>query len=149
MLTNKDPKNAGEKVFSYSGDISPNTTDRIIEQIEQTIDNYDQLGRLKKKILAISIEVLQNLYHHGQKSEETDEEFNILVDDNYCYLVSSNGVSAGIVEKLQKSIEHINQLSDEELKKYYMEKLNNQEFSAKGGGGLGLIDIARKSGTKL
>lgn len=149
MVTNEDPKNKGEKVFSYSGDISPETTDAIIQQIENTIDSYDQLTRLKKRILAISIEVLQNLYHHGLKTEETEEQFDIIVDGNYCYLVSSNGVDAGTVHALEKSIEHINQLSDEDLKKYYIEKLNNQQFSDKGGGGLGLIDIARKSGTKL
>ena len=35
------------------------------------------------------------------------------------------------------------------LKVYYKEVLNNGEMSAKGGGGLGMIDIARKSGKKL
>ena len=36
-----------------------------------------------------------------------------------------------------------------QLKSYYKEVLNNGEMSAKGGGGLGMIDIARKSGRKL
>jgi hypothetical protein len=40
-------------------------------------------------------------------------------------------------------------MSKDELKEYYKEILNNDEFSDKGGGGLGMIDIARKSGQKL
>jgi hypothetical protein len=35
------------------------------------------------------------------------------------------------------------------LKILYKIILNNEEFSQKGGGGLGLIDIARKTGNKL
>ena len=37
----------------------------------------------------------------------------------------------------------------EELKDYYKQVLNNGEMSLKGGGGLGMIDIARKTGQKL
>ena len=37
----------------------------------------------------------------------------------------------------------------EELKDYYKSVLNNGEMSLKGGGGLGMIDIARKTGEKL
>ena len=37
----------------------------------------------------------------------------------------------------------------DELKDYYKQILNNGEMSLKGGGGLGMIDIARKTGQKL
>ena len=37
----------------------------------------------------------------------------------------------------------------EQLKEYYKEVLSEGGFSDKGGGGLGMIDIARKSGQKL
>jgi hypothetical protein len=40
-------------------------------------------------------------------------------------------------------------MSKEELKTYYKEVLSNGVMSEKGGGGLGMIDIARKSGSKL
>ena len=40
-------------------------------------------------------------------------------------------------------------ISKDELKTLYKEILNNEEFSEKGGGGLGLIDIARRTGQEL
>ena len=43
----------------------------------------------------------------------------------------------------------VNGLTREELKAYYKKILNNGEISDKGGGGLGFIDIAKKSGEKL
>jgi hypothetical protein len=53
------------------------------------------------------------------------------------------------VENLKSKLIRINGMTKEELKEYYKEVLNNDEFSSKGGGGLGMIDIARKSGQKL
>lgn len=50
---------------------------------------------------------------------------------------------------LKKRLDDINLLSKEELKEYYKAVLNNGEMSLKGGGGLGMIDIARKTGEKL
>jgi hypothetical protein len=40
-------------------------------------------------------------------------------------------------------------MSGDELKDLYKEVLNRDERSGKGGGGLGMIDIARKTGKKL
>ena len=44
---------------------------------------------------------------------------------------------------------HLGIPSKEELKDEYKNILNNQKMSTKGGGGLGLVDIARKTGNKL
>jgi hypothetical protein len=53
------------------------------------------------------------------------------------------------VKYLTEKIEKINSLSNDELKEMYKFILNYQKLSSKGGGGLGLIDIARKSDKKL
>ena len=52
-------------------------------------------------------------------------------------------------ENLTGKINKVNDLNREELKAYYKQVLNNGEISDKGGGGLGFIDIAKKSGEKL
>ena len=63
-----------------------------------------------------------------------------------------------LVESLQNLYHHIDDLPDEfpnevdnreELKDMYKFILNHQKLSSKGGGGLGLVDIARKTGNKL
>ena len=53
------------------------------------------------------------------------------------------------MEDVTSKIDYINSLNRDELKAYYKEVLNNGELSEKGGGGLGLIDIAKKSRNKL
>jgi hypothetical protein len=67
-------------------------------------------------------------------------EYNIITGN---YILNKN------VIPLRDKLNRINVMSKDELKEYYKEILNNDEFSDKGGGGLGMIDIARKSGQKL
>ena len=56
-----------------------------------------------------------------------------------------NSVSWWSTDKIDK----INSMSKEELKDMYKFILNHQRLSEKGGGGLGLVDIARKTGNRL
>ena len=53
------------------------------------------------------------------------------------------------IKPLKDKIDKINSLSQDELKDMYKFILNHQKLTAKGGGGLGLVDIARKTGNKL
>ena len=53
------------------------------------------------------------------------------------------------IKFLKEKIDKINSLNKDELKDMYKFILNHQKLSAKGGGGLGLVDIARKTGSKL
>jgi hypothetical protein len=69
--------------------------------------------------------------------------------DNQYNIITGNYIKKENVAGLKKRLDDINLLSKEELKEYYKSVLNNGEMSMKGGGGLGMIDIARKTGEKL
>jgi hypothetical protein len=64
-------------------------------------------------------------------------------------IITGNYILNENVSGLKKRIDEINALTKEEFKEYYKQVLDNGEMSLKGGGGLGIIDIARKSGEKL
>ena len=70
------------------------------------------------------------------------------VDTGY-RIITGNFVHIDNIEKLEEKIKRINRSSHEEIKELYKFILNHQRISAKGGGGLGLVDIARKTGNKL
>jgi hypothetical protein len=67
-----------------------------------------------------------------------------LEKDVLCQLLPADKVPG-----LQARIDRINAMDKDELKQYYQDVLSLEGFSEKGGGGLGFIDIARKSGQKL
>ena len=50
---------------------------------------------------------------------------------------------------IKDRIDQVNSLTDEEIRVLYRDILSNEDFSDKGGGGLGILDIVRKTGNKL
>ena len=103
------------------------------------------------------VEALQNLFHHAddvpeELVEKIGKKFGLIAivknDDGY-RLTAGNYIVSDKVKFLTEKIEKINSLSGDELKEMYKFILNFQKISAKGGGGLGLIDIARRSENQL
>ena len=64
-------------------------------------------------------------------------------------VITGNFISNCIAEELKAKLERVNELDREELKSLYNNILDNGTYSSKGGGELGIIDIARKSEKKL
>ena len=69
--------------------------------------------------------------------------------DNQYQIFTGNYIINHNIDTLKGNIDKVNAMSKEELKIYYKETLDNGRMSAKGGGGLGIIDIARKSGQNI
>ena len=73
--------------------------------------------------------------------------FSKLKEDHF-ELSTGNFISKKTMQFLKSRIGQLNFLEKEELRILYKKILNNEEFSDKGGGGLGMIDILRKTGNK-
>ncbi len=69
-------------------------------------------------------------------------------EDNY-QIMTGNYLETKNVEDLKSKLDLVNSMDKAELKAYYKEVLSNGTRSEKGTAGLGMIDIARKSGKKL
>jgi len=147
----------GDVILAYKGSITSDLINDILEAVEKKLEEVNADSRLRKKIYNVLVESLQNLFHHIEMVhegvvEELDPKFGILVIDreNEIYKVTTgNFVNSKRIKFLKEKIDKINSLTKDELKDMYKFILNHQRLSAKGGGGLGLVDIARKSGNKL
>ena len=99
------------------------------------------------------LESLQNITRHQDTSIEKDTDnssfFVIQRLANDYYITSGNTVENKNIESLKSKLSKVNSLDKESLKEYYKEILSQGELSTKGGAGLGLIEMARKSGNKL
>jgi 5'-deoxynucleotidase YfbR-like HD superfamily hydrolase len=123
--------------------------------MESKMEKLNEPSKIKKKVYNILVEALQNLYHHLDKqSNEPTKGYNTVIfmvgkeGDDYS-VFTGNYIKNENADKLKEKLDKINSLDKDELKAYYKEVLNNGKMSEKGGGGLGMIDIARKSGQKL
>jgi hypothetical protein len=144
-------------ILSYKGNVDSDVINHVLDTVEYKMVEVNEQSKLRKKVYNVLVESLQNLYHHVDKvpedfEDQTAEKFGLLVVqkvENGYRIITGNFVHAENLEKLEEKIKRINRSSHEEIKELYKFILNHQRISAKGGGGLGLVDIARKTGNKL
>ncbi|OHX65642.1 SiaB family protein kinase [Flammeovirga pacifica] len=147
----------GNKLFAFKGIMNDDILGEILSRVEDTLSEHESLMKLQRRINVIAVEILQNIFHHfeGIDSKTVLEPpsnivlFLLSKDKNAYYIVAGNYVPIETANFLKERIDSINELSVDELKKRYRKVLSNGDFSEQGGAGLGIIDIARKSGQKL
>ncbi len=143
----------------YEGEITHQITKAFTSLAENKMDSYSEDASMKKKVFHVMVECLQNLSKHA---EEYDAEGNQgssgngifivgrLGDDNQDYhVMTGNSVEKPKVGELKALLEKINHLDKDGLKELFKKQMREGSLSEKGGAGLGLIDIARKTGEKL
>jgi len=146
----------GKIMLSFKGEITPDLLSSILLIMESKLDNLGEEPKLRKKVYNVLVECLQNLYHHNDVNNETlksNSKTALLLigrnDQSTYKIITGNYIANENVDNFRDRLEKINSLNKEELKEFYLSTLSNEEFSEKGGGGLGMIDIARKSGQKI
>lgn len=136
--------------FLYKGQFSDTITDKIVNLIEDNIsNNLAELSSLKKKVPFLMVECFQNIVRHATVLKDEMGFFMIRNVGSSYFIASGNGLMNLNIPTLKSRLEKINSLNKDELKEYYLEILNNEEMSKEGGSGLGLIEMARKSGQKI
>ena len=142
----------GTVFVSYKGEITSDIITSLMEKTESVFSENEELAKIRKVSFHIVVECLQNLFHHGLAIEEGKGKFGVyllIFSEGVLRIITGNYIPVSKVQLISDRINQINSMSKDELKILYKLILNNEEFSEKGGGGLGMIDIARKTGAKL
>ncbi len=144
-------------VLSFKGDVTSELMASILNIIEQRMEDLNEAPKLRKKVYNVLVECLQNLYHHiddlpaehGKNGRDRSAIFMISLNNNGYTITTGNYILTDRKASFQNRLDRINSLDKMELKELYKEVLSADGRSDKGGGGLGMIDIARKTGKKL
>jgi hypothetical protein len=152
-----DGQNIGEVILHHTGNIDSDFINNVLDLVENRMLEYEEPPKLKKKVYNVLVETLQNLFHHVDAvpsgfTESDAEKYGLLMisrSEGAYRIVTGNFIMNDKIERLEEKIKRINRSSKEEIKELYKFILNHQKISEKGGGGLGLVDIARKTGNKL
>jgi Family of unknown function (DUF6272) len=141
-------------ILVYQGDFTQESTKSILSMAERNLDSSGEDSSIKRKVFNVMVEALQNIVKHSDELVDGQVRshaaiFLIGKEANRYSIMSGNPVRTANVEKLKKTLEHINGLDKDGLKELYKEIIKNTTISEKGGAGLGFVDMARKSGGKL
>mgnify|MGYP002629003198 CR=1 FL=1 len=142
-------------LFEYEGKVDKEVLLNTLPEIETILDSLDVHRQKKRKIVNIAIETLQNLQLHSFPIEKNTYNlpplFIVAKDDNCITITIGNLMYSDEEAVLADKLHKINSLNDEEIKFLYgvIMKQTVVKFSTKGGAGLGLIDMKKKSGNAL
>jgi hypothetical protein len=142
-------------LLTYRGHLDGQVIDMLIQLTDQKLTYSKTRTRVKKKIINILVEALQNTYFYVEEVQETKmfllEEistsfFMILAQKKGDYYIfTGNKVDNEQVEHLKERVRIVNEFSEQELQEYYIKSLNKDILPQKGGAGLGLVDILRRA----
>lgn len=136
----------------YEGEFTQEITKSVLSMTERNLESVGEESNIKRKVFNVMVECLQNICKHADSETSLEEKgavFMIGREDGSYVITSGNFIMNEHVDRLNEKLQHINSLDKEGLKSYYKELIKSSELSDKGGAGLGFVDIARKSGTKL
>jgi hypothetical protein len=137
-------------LFVFRGDVTERNSLPLLTLLENEMkdDSYGFIGR--KRLFMYVLESLQNIVKHGNRLNR--ERMSLVAYsktvDGYT-ITTGNLIAFDHVGDLRMRLEMVNKLDIIEIKNLYKQILNTSEFSAKGGAGLGLVEMAVKTGNKL
>jgi hypothetical protein len=138
----------------YKGEMNHQIMRSFAFMANRKITEKDIPTPIRKRVFHIMIECLQNITKHSDDYDEKDQQignglFVVGHNKDSFYVVTGNLIRNEKMKKLEERLILLNQSTPEELKKLFLKQMTEGNLTDKGGAGLGLIDIVRKSGRKL
>lgn len=137
-------------MFVYRGIVTNENSESLLMLLEKEMENseFGFVGR--KRLFMFVLESLQNVSRHSDHNQYADMSLVVYSKTGAGYTVTTgNVIETDKIDNLKVKLEEINKLDSEEIRTVYRQMLSNAEFSSKGGAGLGLIEMAKKTGNKL
>ena len=143
-------------ILLYKGELTFDLVTSIISTLEERLEELEPNRKVKKKFYNVATECIQNLYYHLDEVNGDELRINtydansalimIAARKRFYSIQTGNYLPMAKVKDVKRRLDEINSVAPDELRDLYKKVLNEQEFSDKGTGGLGFIDIARKTG---
>ena len=136
-------------VFSYRGPFNAELTSKFVGISEQSLSK-NSLRKVNRRFSFLLVETFQNILKHGKEIESNMHgHFSFRNSDDNLFINSINLICNNQIDSLVEKVNQVNEMDPEELKTIWKNQLLEGEFSDKGGAGLGMIEIARRSGQKM
>ncbi len=139
--------------FGYYGCFSDQVNDALIPLAENFIEHSGVPLKIRKRAFFIFVECIQNVNRHHYKKNNgkniSKELFLIRQHRERFNIALGNVMNSRETISLKAKIDKLNNLSVDALNTYYKLVLEENILSNRGGAGLGLIEVARKSGNRM
>lgn len=141
----------GDMVVSFSGVWSPDVTDALLLLSTNGLRGLGTSRKIRNRVNSVLVECLQNVSRHGWIDDQGEMNLYLTVESTPLgiQIQSGNLVDLEMASELRDKLSEVNVMSHEELRVRYVQQLCTSDLSEKGGAGLGLISMAKKSAGPL
>jgi hypothetical protein len=137
-------------MFAYRGVVTNENSIPLLMLLEKEMEDAEFGFMGRKRLFMFVLESLQNISRHASGDSYSDMSLVVYSKTDPGYTVTTgNVVTVEGSAILREKLEQINRLDANELREVYRQMLSTAKFSSKGGAGLGLIEMAKKTGNKL
>ena len=132
-------------VFEHHGPMEPATLHILLAKAEEaSLAAGDGVG-LRKRLFNVLVEGLENMQRHAIEPHR-ESGIAVLVDRGDGYrLLLGNALPVASAALLVHRVGVLNEMEEVDLKEHFLKLLANDGRTDRGGAGLGLITMARKS----
>jgi len=124
-----------------------NFTQPDVDDVVKFIETLDEKPALIRKICFLTVETLQNIIHHSAtRNDNTYAYFELIKEDDSYLIKTGNLIKKEDTEKLEDKLRSVSKISEDEIKEKIIESLKHEGFSDKGGAGIGLLSIQKRTG---
>jgi len=145
-----------KSILSYQGPFSFSTIDWLLSEFKLAAQDHELPFKTYKKMISVMIEALENvskysdqLQCNGEASADFCPSCMISRSDSLIEMETRNPVKRRDVKPLRSRIDEVNNQDSDALKALYKSTITNGQFSVNGGAGLGFIEMAKTTGSKL
>jgi len=139
----------------YEGKVTHQITKAFVSLAEAQMEENEEAVRIQRVVLHVLVEFLQNISKHADDYESGNYFYSgkgIFMVSNTMdtfRITTGNAVLTHKIKGVTEMIDRINKMDDLQLKELYMRQMREGHLSDKGGAGLGLIDVRRKTKKKI
>lgn len=139
--------------FIWSAHISTDVEQEVLTLTETKLDDEDVEMNIRRRVFSVLIEILANVARYSP-GKEPEKQYGmpvalIRLEDEVYTITTGNLIKNENVEDLKSKLDLINKNDKTGLKELFRTSLSGQTVKSESTGNMGLIDMARKSGSKL
>ena len=139
--------------FIWSAHISTDVEQEVLTLTETKLDEEDVEMNIRRRVFSVLVEILANVARYSP-GKEPEKQFGmpvalIRLEDEVYTITTGNLIKNENVEDLKSKLDLINKNDKTGLKELFRTSLSGQSVKSDSTGNMGLIDMARKSGSKL
>lgn len=134
-------------ICNHLGTFSQSMLISIVSLIERALNSYGESDRLKKRLIYIVIECVQNIIYHSNKQSDNHQlAYLVLAKNDKGYvLYSSNSMEVSYVNDLVIKLDELLKVKPDILSKVFTKKISNPNIDESNRGGIGLLTMIEKS----